>query len=141
MNSDEKAHNIRQRMAAVRVHLDEDVDGIIDGADRMRDWRNYVASFPWASLGVAAALGFMVVPRKLEIVSPDADTLEKLAKSNRLVVEHKPRGERKRGLVQTAFSLASHTLLRAGIAYLGQQVGKQAGYQASEDSTQGAFTQ
>ncbi|REJ81568.1 MAG: hypothetical protein DWQ34_26990 [Planctomycetota bacterium] len=133
-----KAEEIRREMIGVREHLARDVDEIVDGAGRLTDWRNYVASFPWGSLGAAVALGFMVVPRKLEIVSPDADTLEKLAKSNRLVVEHKPRSERKPGFIETAFTLTANTLLRAGIAYAGRQIGKHVGQQAAEESAKGA---
>ena len=141
MKGEVTADEIRQQMAGVRKHLDHDVDEIIDGAGRMTDWRNYVASFPWAALGVVTALGFLVVPRKLEIVSPDAETLQKLARSNRLVVEHKPRSERKPGLVETAFQLTAHTLLRAGITYLGQQAGKYVGRQAADETSQGVLEQ
>lgn len=138
MNRDPTADDIRARMAAVREHLDHDVEGIVEGAGRLTDWRNYVQAFPWGSMAAAAALGYLAVPRRLEIVSPDAETLEKLARKNRLVVEHRPRGRNKRGVLATGFNLVGNMLLRAAIAYAGQQVGKVLGPEAAEVSQQGA---
>jgi len=54
---------ILERMAEVRCNLDEDVQGIVEGARDMSQWRSYVRAYPWWCLGGALALGYLVVPR------------------------------------------------------------------------------
>ena len=129
---------IRRQMDTIRASLGGEVDGLVSNAQQLVDWRHYVRSFPWGSLGVAAALGYFAVPRRLEITSPDQETLGKLAKNNRLVVKHKPRGEEKRGLLMSVANLTGNMLLRAGLAYAGQQFGKIVGDQAAQESPQEA---
>ncbi len=128
----EAADAIRRQMDTIRANLGGDVEGLVSNAQQLVDWRHYVRTFPWGSLGVAAAIGYFAVPRKLEIVRPDEQTLRKLAKHNRLVIEHRPRGEANGGLVTSMANFASNLLLRAGIAYIGQQAGKVFGEQAAE---------
>lgn len=125
---------IRRQMDVVRANLGGEVNGLVSNAQQLIDWRHYVRAFPWGSLGVAAALGYFAVPRKLEITSPDQETLAKLAKNNRLVVEHRPKGEEKRGVLTSIANLTGNMLLRAGLAYAGQQLGKVVGAQAAETS-------
>ncbi|MCA9024327.1 MAG: hypothetical protein KDA86_03850 [Planctomycetaceae bacterium] len=128
---------IRRQMDIIRANLGGEVDGLVSNAQQLVDWRHYVRAFPWGSLGVAAALGYFAVPRRLEITSPDADTLERLAKNNRLVVKHTPRGEEKRGLLMSVANLTGNMLLRAGLAYVGQQIGKIVGDHAAQPSPEG----
>ncbi len=130
------AYEIRQEMNRIRGNLPADVDGLMSNAQQLVNWRHYVRAFPWGSLGVAAALGFFAVPRRLEIQSPDAKTLEKLAKQNRLVIQHSPRGEEKQGVMVSMANLLGNMLLRAGIAYVGQQAGRVLGHQAAEADPQ-----
>ncbi len=129
----QNASDIRREMDQIRASLGGDVHGLVTNAQRLIDWRHYVSAFPWASLGVAAAIGYFAVPRKLEIVSPDAETLQQLARDNRLVVEHKPQGHEKRSVMMSAANVVGNVVLRAGLAYFGQQVGKLFGEQAAND--------
>lgn len=130
--ADLTAEEIQARMAVIRAELRYEVQGIVGNAKQLVDWRHYVQAFPWGSLAVAASLGYFSVPRRLEIISPDKETLEQLAKDNRLVVKHQPKGEEKPGVVVSLANLAGNMLLRAGIAYVGQQAGKLFGEQAAE---------
>ena len=57
-----------------------------------------------------------------------------LPKENRLVVQHEPEVREKPGVMATMFNLTGNMLLRAGIAYLGQQAGKVFGDQAAHES-------
>lgn len=127
--------DIQRQMSAIRTHLGGEVDGIVSNAQHLADWKHYVRAFPWASLGVAAAVGYFAVPRKLQIVSPDKETLAQLAKENRLVVEHSPKGTEKPGIVGSLVNLAGNMALRAGIAYAGQQAGKIFGHEAAEQTS------
>lgn len=132
MTDQQTGDQICQEMAQIRGGLGEEVEGIVVNARQLANWRYYVRTFPWASLGAAGAIGYMLVPRRLEIISPDADTLAKLAKDNRLVVEHKPTAEEKPSATAAVAGLLGNILLRAALAYAGQQAGKIFGEQAAD---------
>lgn len=54
---------IRRKMATIRRELHEDVKGVVATAEAATDWKQYLTAYPWASLGVAFAFGFWIVPR------------------------------------------------------------------------------
>ena len=83
-------------------------------------------------IAIAAAVGYLAVPRRLEIMSPDAKTLAKLAKSNQLVVKQEPEPHNRGGFVGSMFTLMANLAVRGAISYIGQQMGKAAGIQAAE---------
>jgi hypothetical protein len=70
---------------------------------------------------VAALLGYLVVPKKVEIHSPDPKTLEKLAKKHRLVIDE-PKPKSTTGPVAAAFSFVAALALKQVTTLLGQQV-------------------
>ncbi len=76
---------IRQRMRALRNSLDFDVERITSSVRAKTDWRYIVRSHPWLTLAAATAVGYLVVPRRVEKRVPDADTLTQLAKEGKLV--------------------------------------------------------
>ena len=66
-------------MAQIRRELHEDVKGVVEGAEAATDWRRYVRSYPWATAGLALAIGYFVVPRRhrpttIQIAPPQAVT-------------------------------------------------------------------
>jgi hypothetical protein len=128
-----EAERIRREMEYLRGELNDEYGAIVRGARVLADWHYYVRTFPWATVGAAAALGFLAVPRRLEVMSPDAATLAKLAKSNRLVVKPKPEAHAQSGIVGSLLTLAANAALRAAIAYAGQKTGKVFGHQAAEN--------
>jgi hypothetical protein len=111
-------------MSAIRQNLDDDVQEVVAGARRLTDWKHYVRDFPWVALGTATAVGYLLVPRRLEIVRPDAETLAKLARRDGLVVEHRPKRMKRPGLVETFASVAGRILLRTALTQAGRQVGR-----------------
>jgi hypothetical protein len=119
-------------MEHLRGELHEEYGAIVDGARVLADWHHYVRTFPWACVGAAAALGFLAVPKRLEVISPDADTLAELAKRNRLVVKQKPEVHAKGGIVGPLVTLVANAALRALISYAGQKTGKVFGREAAE---------
>lgn len=118
----DRANTIRKRMSGIRQDLHDDVQNVEKSARTLLNWRYYTDNYPWACVAVATALGYMLVPRKLEISSPDPKTMEKLAKKNRLVVENKPKAEAKGGLVGAAFSFVSGLVLKTAMAQVGHQL-------------------
>ena len=133
MNDSPEVERIRREMEHLRGELHHEYGAIVRGAKVLTDWHYYVRTFPWACLGAAAALGFLAVPRRLEVMSPDADTLAKLAKQNRLVVEPQPRTQARSGVMASLLTLAANAALRAALAYAGQQSGKILHRQAAQN--------
>jgi hypothetical protein len=121
-------------MEQLRGELNEEYGAIVRGARVLADWHYYVRTFPLACVGAAVALGYLAVPRRLEVMSPDAETLAQLAKTNRLVVKQKPEVHERSGMVGALLTLAANTALRAAIAYAGQQSGKLFGHKAAQNS-------
>lgn len=118
------ANRIQDQMEAIRGQLNQSVDTALTSARRATEWRNYVRKYPWACLGVAAAIGYVVVPRRLEVRQPDVDTLLKLAERKKLVLQANPPETKQRGMGQELSRLAAKLAMRAAMGYLGRQLGK-----------------
>ena len=56
--------DIRRKMAQIRRDLHQDVKSVVEGAEAATDWRRFIRNYPWASMGVALAVGYMIVPRR-----------------------------------------------------------------------------
>lgn len=128
------AESIRQRMQQVRRDLGEDMDDIRDSTRTMMDWRSYLKRYPWICLGAALAAGFVIVPKRVELISPDLDALLELAKRNKLVVKTNPKAQARSGLSGTVLTFLGNAVVRAGIAYAGQHLGTVGGQEAASDS-------
>jgi len=118
----DRAKLLRRRMSQIRQDLDEDVEQMERSARTLMNWRYYTDNHPLACVAVAAALGYLVVPRRLEIERPDPESIEKLAKKRRLVVEQKQKDEAKGGLMGSAFSFVSGLVLKTVMAQAGHQL-------------------
>jgi len=58
---------IRRQMAQIRRDLHLDMQGVVAGAEAAADWRHYVRLYPWASLGVVFAAGYLIVPKRRSV--------------------------------------------------------------------------
>ena len=134
MHNSPEAEAIRAEMSQIRCDLNEDVEDLVEHAREMADWRYYVRAYPLASVAAVAALGYLVVPKKPQIISPDAKTLAELARKNQLVVVDRPKAEKRRTLSGSLFSLVASLAMRGLMAYVGQQAGKVMGHQAAEEA-------
>ena len=115
------AERIQHRMDDLRSQLDNDLEEVVDSAKEFTDWRTYVRRYPWACVGLAAAIGYLAVPSRVELESPDVDTLLELAKKNKLVVDANPSPRKREGLASTTFRLLLHAAGRNALTYLGQK--------------------
>jgi hypothetical protein len=123
--SENSVDAIRARMARIRSRASGKADEIGDELPQFFDWKNYVRSFPWWTVAAGAALGYLIVPRRLYVEQPDPKTITALAKKNRLVVTpDRKEYTRSPSMLDTAINLAANSVLRAGVAYAGQQLGK-----------------
>lgn len=83
--TDDEASDVVARMVALRRELASDVEQVGESARAMTDWTSYVRRFPWATVGLAAAAGFMLVPRKSTTVTPTAEQVAALANNREFV--------------------------------------------------------
>ena len=60
-------------MADIRRELHEDVRGVVATAEAATDWRRYLIAYPWASLGAAFTVGYLIVPWKQKPATIVAD--------------------------------------------------------------------
>lgn len=115
--------HILEQMAALRSEVDVEVDELIEDARVLSDWRYYVRTYPWPTLGAAALVGYLLVPQRLRLVSPDPATLAKLAEENRVVIRPQPEPEPK-GVAAAVATFLLTTLLRSGLAMAGHHLGQ-----------------
>ncbi|MEX2092353.1 MAG: hypothetical protein WD971_06730 [Pirellulales bacterium] len=122
MNSDEEAREVVERMATLRREIASDVDHVAESAKAMTDWTFYVRRFPWAAVGLAAAAGFLLVPRKKTTVTPTAEQLAALVNNKQFVAaatdQLKPPQSLLKGLAATLAAMAG----RAALAYVTEQI-------------------
>jgi hypothetical protein len=90
----DEAQDILRQMAAIRHELNENVEEVVQNAKELVDWRNFVRAHPWLTVSAAAAVGFLLVPRRWEGVRPDADALAELVRRDPLAVNWKPQPTR-----------------------------------------------
>ena len=137
-----EADAIRSQMAGVRSALDENVHEIVTNARNLTDWKYYVRAAPWGAVGAAAALGYLAVPRRLEIMRPDASDLAELARQNRLVVQPAAQAQEKRssGPTQMIVTMLTNAAMRAAMAYFSQQAGRIMGQEAADEEVHDEFS-
>lgn len=132
------ADEIRRRMFQIRGELNEDVSGVMANARRLLSWKHYLRNYPKTSLAMAAFAGYLIIPRKKEIVAPDAEALEKLSKHHKLVVEKSPK--QSGSMVSPLVRLALSTLLRVGVAKATELYGEYKARQQSAEPAEEAVT-
>jgi hypothetical protein len=118
MNDPPLAESVRARMQQLRCEIDGDVEDMAASARTMVDWKHYVKTYPWVCLGVAVALGFLIVPKRSSAIRSDLATLTELARTGHLVV--KPAPAATHGLIDVLWATAANIAVRKATAYLGQ---------------------
>lgn len=121
-------NEIQRRMAQIRRELHEDVRGAVQGAQELTDWRSQVRNHPWLALGAAAALGYLIVPKRH--APPAIVALAPTQPMPQPVSEPAPKSKKKRwGLIGSAFGLVAPIAVRAAqnyaIQYLEQWIASQ----------------
>jgi hypothetical protein len=119
---EDEARAVVERMAELRRELVHDVEHVAESAKAMTDWTFYVRRFPWATVGLAAAAGFLLVPRKKTTVTATPEQLAALAQSKEFVAaatsQLKPPQSVLKGLAATLAAMAA----RAAVSYVTEQL-------------------
>ena len=122
MASASKADEIQLQMRQVRYEMGDDVQGIVENARLLTDWQFYVRSYPWACLGIAAALGYLVVPPKLQVIRPDPQALVELAKAHQISVNADVKPKASGGLSGRLLHMLAGLALQGGMAVVSGQL-------------------
>jgi len=113
---------VRARMRGIRCDIDQGLEDVSASARNMVDWKHYVKTYPWACLGTAAALGFLIVPKRSATFSADLDNPAELVEAGHLVVHSRPAAGR--GWVDSLVATVVSVALREGTAYVGRTAGR-----------------
>lgn len=123
----ERSVEIRNQMSDIRCHLGDDVEEFVDSARSLTDWRHYVQRYPWACMAGAAAIGFLVVPKRVQGINPSGKSLEKLVKAH---CQECKSGEAngstasRNGLGGAILGILANAAMRSAMGYIGQNAGK-----------------
>lgn len=114
---------IQRRMAEIRRELHKDVRGVVANAEAVTDWRRYLTKYPWAALGTAFAIGYVVVPRRTRVsveAVPKAAAKEIRAAIETIREEQQPRRSAWKGVLGSVWALAGPVAIRAAQSYAAQ---------------------
>ena len=110
--------DIRRQMAQIRRDLHKDVQNVVEGAESVTDWRRLFRNYPWASMGVALAVGYLIVPRKrrptttLQVAPAEIARFASVEPPAPLEIEKKGKG-----LLGTVFGFVAPIAFRAAQGY------------------------
>jgi len=118
VNASAEGDLLQARMQRIRNRVDANAGELFEDAQRLLDWHHYLNRFPWASVGVAAAIGFWFAPRRkaTRTVKLAESSIDELVRKEAL--QQPPAIPPSTGLVGTVASLATSALVRAASAYL-----------------------
>ncbi|WP_437225323.1 hypothetical protein SH661x_004014 [Planctomicrobium sp. SH661] len=122
----DEVERIQFKMQRIRRHMDDDVNRIQAEAAQLMDWKYYIRRHPIASLAAISAAGFMLVPKSQPPVEKkvylDPDVSREIVRNTGQVQLHQPEQTVKQGLLFSLGAIALNTLVKAGVAYAGQQM-------------------
>ena len=97
----------------------------------MTDWTFYVRRFPWAAVAVAAAAGYMLIPRKKagHFSRPEALAEMVQKKQLRLDVDHK---SEKPSMMKSLLMMGITWAVKSGMAYMGERMQRRRCQQATQ---------
>ena len=126
MNDPPRDETVRARMQGIRCDIDQDLQDVSASAHSLVDWKHYVQTYPWACVGAAAALGFLIAPRRSPAAKADVATPTEAAKTGRPVAAAAPAAALiavptvVRGVVDAFVGAIVGIAVREVVAYLGQ---------------------
>lgn len=119
---EEEAESIRKRMAELRRELTCDMQEVSRSAKAMASPSFYIRKFPWATMAVAAGIGYLLIPKKKQIVQPDMEALAELVRKNQVNINASKASQESQGMVKTLAVMGLSWAARAGMNYLVQQL-------------------
>jgi hypothetical protein len=133
--SDDSAEAIRRRMAELRRELTSDVRDVRRTAREMSNPLYYIRHFPWASAAVAAGIGYLLVPKKKQIIKPDPEMLAEMIKKHQINLDPIKATNESQGMLKSLAVMGLTWAVRTGLTYVGEQLAH-AAKQSNEDRIQ-----
>jgi hypothetical protein len=119
---EEQADSIRKRMAELRRELTCDMQEVSRSAKAMTSPSFYIRKFPWATMAVAAGIGYLLIPKKKQVVQPDMEALAELVRKNQVSINASKASEESQGMMKTLAVMGLSWAARAGMNYVVQQL-------------------
>jgi len=119
--------DIQRRMAQLRHDMHGEVLGAVKGARSLTDWRSLVRNYPLLTLGVATAIGYLVVPKRRS-EAPTIVAVNATAPEMAALVEPQKQSKKTKGkgtgwsIIGTLFSLVAPIAVRAAQNYSMQYI-------------------
>jgi hypothetical protein len=108
---------LQRRMAQIRREMHEDVQGAVRGAQSLTDWRSIAGNHPWAALGAALGVGYLLVPHRSSGPKTTTGTIAEAHREQAVAApDSRTRKDRFRP-VGAAFGLLTPVLIRAAQNY------------------------
>jgi hypothetical protein len=113
--------DIQRRMAQIRHDMHGEVLDAVKGARSLTDWRSLVRNHPFATLGLAAAIGYLVVPSRRRSEAPTIVAVNATAPEVAALAESQKQSEQTSGtawsIMGTVFNLVAPIVVRAAQNY------------------------
>jgi hypothetical protein len=122
VNSDQSAEVIRKRMAELRSELTSDVRDVKRSAREMTNPLYYVRRFPWATAAAAAVIGYLLVPKKKQVIKPDPEMLAELIRKHQINFDTTKAPSDSQGMLKSLAVMGLTWALRTGLTYAGEQL-------------------
>jgi len=122
VDTDEPAEKICMRMAELRRELVYDMQDVSRSAKAMASPSFYIRKFPWATLAVAAGVGYMLIPKKKQVVQPDMEALAELVRKNQVNINTTKAAEPSQGMMASLAVMGLSWAAKAGLNYVVQQM-------------------
>lgn len=117
----ESADDIRQRMQGVRREVAEDMQGIVQTARTLTDWRYHVKNHPWACVGLALAAGYLIVPARKKAATAGTRELIELLKKHNLSLGEAAGAKGGGGFFRTMLAAATPVVARLAMNVASQK--------------------
>ncbi len=117
--NEQEAKEVQARMAALRERMTRSGERAATRARRWTDWRYYVKRFPLATVGIAAGVGYLLVPKRPQVVAPDADQIAEMVRREQLVVSPGPKRASSKSIAGSVLGIVAAGAARAAMAYVG----------------------
>jgi hypothetical protein len=122
MNPITNPDDLERQLAMMRSVLHQDVQDLATEARTLVDWRYHFRSHAWLYCGGAAALGFMLVPRRQRPLKVEASIVTGTDGDKKFVVRAPAAVLPQDGsFLKTALRLAATVLVRESLGYLMQR--------------------
>ena len=109
-------------MAELRRELTCDIRDVRRSASEMANPMHYIRRYPLATAAVAAAVGYLLIPKKKQVIKPDPEMLAELFKKHQINLDSPQVSSESKGMLKSLAVMGLTWALRTGLTYAGQQL-------------------